>query len=482
MSASDAERSQTAAAASADAASAYAATADADAIGSHESAIAADQSAVASATSATAAHTSETNAASSASAALASQITANAAATTATNSRDAAATSEKLATQYANAPVNTEVEPGKYSAYHWSEQARLNLLGSLIYKGGWDASKGAYPTSPKLGDFYLITVAGTMGGNKHSVGDMMLYDGSTWDRVDNQQSVTSVAGRTGAVVLTMDDVGGLPVALNGKQNSLGFTPVQQGGGVGQGTNTVKIGWANDGSSKVKVTIDVTDQGNIAMEAWANNRFIVRGAQNGSANTAFTSSSPPGIKDISASGNDGNTALRISNNGNNAASSVISFLRDGQFGCHFGLDQDNVLRYGGWSFGAVAYRVLHEGISNPTFASQLNVNNADIRCTNWVYASNFQIQSDKRLKSYAVRLDGRKELENLKRLIARSYVKAEKLEYGLFAQELRDVYPSMVDSGDGPAGPDTLSVFAMELLAPIVAAIQHLDRRMTDAGL
>lgn len=47
---------------------------------------------------------------------------------------------------------------------------------------------------------------------------------------------------------------------NGKQNALGFTPIQQGTGVGQLSNTVKIGWSGN---RVKVTVDATDMGNIA---------------------------------------------------------------------------------------------------------------------------------------------------------------------------------------------------------------------------
>lgn len=42
-------------------------------------------------------------------------------------------------------------------------------------------------------------------------------------------------------------VSGLQAALNDKQASLGFTPVQQGGPAGYGTNKVYIGWATDGS-------------------------------------------------------------------------------------------------------------------------------------------------------------------------------------------------------------------------------------------
>jgi len=44
--------------------------------------------------------------------------------------------------------------------------------------------------------------------------------------------------------------------------ALGFTPVQQGGGIGQGTNKVKIGW--DGF-RLKATVDSTDQGNIVFD-------------------------------------------------------------------------------------------------------------------------------------------------------------------------------------------------------------------------
>jgi len=44
---------------------------------------------------------------------------------------------------------------------------------------------------------------------------------------------------------------------------LGYTPVQQGTGTGQGTNAVKIGWSNsvNGQSSLRLTIDGTDYGN-----------------------------------------------------------------------------------------------------------------------------------------------------------------------------------------------------------------------------
>lgn len=50
-----------------------------------------------------------------------------------------------------------------------------------------------------------------------------------------------------------------------KQANLGFTPVQQGGGAGQGNNKVYIGWATDASG-LKAQADSTDLGNIVTTA------------------------------------------------------------------------------------------------------------------------------------------------------------------------------------------------------------------------
>lgn len=50
-----------------------------------------------------------------------------------------------------------------------------------------------------------------------------------------------------------------------KQPNLGFTPIQQGGGTGQGTNKVYIGWATDASG-LKAQADNTNLGNIVTTA------------------------------------------------------------------------------------------------------------------------------------------------------------------------------------------------------------------------
>lgn len=53
---------------------------------------------------------------------------------------------------------------------------------------------------------------------------------------------------------------------------LKFTPVQQGGGSGQGTNKVFIGWGSDGKG-LRCTIDASDQGVFAFQGWVGTNFL-----------------------------------------------------------------------------------------------------------------------------------------------------------------------------------------------------------------
>jgi len=76
----------------------------------------------------------------------------------------------------------------------------------LTYKGTLDASGGTYPSSPDQGDYYIISVAGTISGTDYEIGDWAAYNGSSWDKVDNTDKVTSVNGATGTVVLDTDDI------------------------------------------------------------------------------------------------------------------------------------------------------------------------------------------------------------------------------------------------------------------------------------
>jgi hypothetical protein len=107
------------------------------------------------------------------------------------------------------------------------------VAGGVTYKGTFDAGSPADLSNALKGDLYIISGAGTYAGRSWAVGDHLLvnadmggsFDSSKIDKIDSTDSVTSVAGRTGAVVLSAGDVGGLAaVATSGAYSDLSGTP------------------------------------------------------------------------------------------------------------------------------------------------------------------------------------------------------------------------------------------------------------------
>ncbi|PZT41210.1 hypothetical protein A7X97_03725 [Stenotrophomonas sepilia] len=143
-----------------------------------------------------------------ASAASGSASAASTSAQTASSAKTAAEAARDKANLYANAPQGTEVSPGEFSAKHWAAQAQSAATGSLVYMGSWDASTGAFPANPVKGHFYKVVGEGTVGDIHWRVGDQALY-GVAWEKIDNTDQVTSVAGKQGDVTLVAGDIGGL---------------------------------------------------------------------------------------------------------------------------------------------------------------------------------------------------------------------------------------------------------------------------------
>lgn len=76
-----------------------------------------------------------------------------------------------------------------------------SLLGQLEYMGIWNFA--TLPTATEKGQYWIVSVS----GNGYEVGDWAVWNGSTFDKVDNTDAVATVAGKTGNVVLTKSDVG-----------------------------------------------------------------------------------------------------------------------------------------------------------------------------------------------------------------------------------------------------------------------------------
>lgn len=45
-----------------------------------------------------------------------------------------------------------------------------------------------------------MSVAGTISGKAYSIGDWMVYNGTSWDRVDNEDPIVVFNGRTGYTI------------------------------------------------------------------------------------------------------------------------------------------------------------------------------------------------------------------------------------------------------------------------------------------
>ena len=66
------------------------------------------------------------------------------------------------------------------------------VVGQLEYKGLWDASSGNYPNDPELGWYYVVSVAGRVGGVQYYVGDWIIWNGTGWDKLKGQTTVDAV--------------------------------------------------------------------------------------------------------------------------------------------------------------------------------------------------------------------------------------------------------------------------------------------------
>jgi hypothetical protein len=113
------------------------------------------------------------------------------------------------------------------------------IAGGLSYQGIWNASTnsptlangGVGPGGTQLanGDYYVVNVAGSTsidGISTWNLGDLAVVSNGVWTRIANSgTTVTSVAGRTGAITLAYTDISGLAtVAHSGSYTDLTNKP------------------------------------------------------------------------------------------------------------------------------------------------------------------------------------------------------------------------------------------------------------------
>ncbi|OAD82862.1 hypothetical protein ATN89_17420 [Comamonas thiooxydans] len=162
----------------------------------------------------TAAKTSETNAAASQTAAAGSASTASSKATEASNSAsNAAASALNAKTSETNSKTSETAAAASAAAAKESEDTARSIVGSVqnsfAEMGGVDLSTGKYPATPGLASIWRVQVGGTVSGVLYEAGDFLIYSKvlAAFYRINNSAAVTTVNGKTGAVVLSAADVG-----------------------------------------------------------------------------------------------------------------------------------------------------------------------------------------------------------------------------------------------------------------------------------
>jgi hypothetical protein len=84
-----------------------------------------------------------------------------------------------------------------------------SILGQVEYKGTWNATTNVpeltNPDATAHGNYYIVSTGGTQFSLDFAVGDWCINSNGTWLKVDNTDAVSSVHGRTGAVVGSTGD-------------------------------------------------------------------------------------------------------------------------------------------------------------------------------------------------------------------------------------------------------------------------------------
>ena len=103
---------------------------------------------------------------------------------------------------------------GKFLSTNGSVLSWVGGGAGLAYQGTWNASTNSPTLASGVGNngyYYVVGVTGSTnldGITNWTVGDWVIFNGTAWQKIDNTDLVTSVAGRTGDVTLSNSDVSG----------------------------------------------------------------------------------------------------------------------------------------------------------------------------------------------------------------------------------------------------------------------------------
>ena len=246
---------------------------------------------------------------------------------------------------------------------------------------------------------------------------------------------------------------------------LGFTPVQQGTGVSQLSNTIKIGWKS--GSLLGLTVDTTDRGTFLMST-------MKGAANGvcplESDGKVSSSYLPG------GGGGGGSYLPLTGgsltgalSSNSAISTTADITASGfvQAGSTFKSSGTTAI-LGTTGAGSVYLRPNGSGSTT---------NQAQLDSAGMLYVVNVTATSDMRLKEDITRWTPRGFLFDNLFFYSFTWAESGRRDLSVIAQEVQAVAPEYVhERDDGMLTVDKASL-SLELVLALFERVRDLERRL-----
>jgi len=313
------------------------------------------------------------------------------------------------------------------------------LLGAMRYMGVWNAATNTPALNSGIGSqgqYYKVSVSGSTnidGVTNWTVGDMVSFNGTTWDQIQGGSSdVSSVFGRVGAVTLTAVDVTG----------ALGYTPYNATNPAGYLTSAGTIANATTAVNATNATyLSTTQQLNTILGKQASMAMVASDVTPGSLTVRAT-----GTGDANLAG--------------------MSFYNDA-YALKLGVRADGYFGLGGWS------RVAWSWYSDPS--------------GNMVAAGNVTAYSDPRLKENFLRIkDPHWILSRLdggtftwKSGIPHTQCKAGKNDYGVLADQVKTVMPEIVTQSIELGGVSYDTVDYSKITPVLIEASKDHEVRMLE---
>ena len=233
------------------------------------------------------------------------------------------------------------------------------------------------------------------------------------------------------------------------QTALGFTPVQQGGGIGQGTNKVYVGWSGSG---LLCTVDVTNLGNFLLSSNYNSYAPTLTGGGASGTWAINVTGTAGTANALNSGSDYQVNRILVGNGS-VGSPSMAFASDGA--------TDTGFYWGGDGYINFANNGVYSGQINPGHDLTM--------------VGNVTAYSDERLKTNIQTINNA--LDKVMNLRGVTFDKDGKEGLGVIAQEVQKVLPQVVLENNDEM--KTLSVAYGNIVGVLIEAVKELKAEVEE---